>query len=322
VFEFLLTVRPIDTEVIFDIPNTTFVGEVFYVRITYWDADHNLPITGALNTTTGLVNIQRLAVDYGNGTYLFAFQPNLVQLYRLVITLERADYSPGVFERDIYSVFTPEVQTFINWFSYVGLILIFLAVMAASYIRVWSVPKLLRILRRMVSRLAKGVIPPPANVRDRRRMILEEMNADLAPVGITKSTQDIAESTVEVVELDVETLLDELAVVVGLGEDDIATLRSDLEKMRPSERAGFIGEVLRQERSRRARELAEAEAVAEERPVEEAERKLTEEELEHLKEELIKMGIEPSEADLMVEQAKSLTKAEIDALLDQIGGLK
>jgi hypothetical protein len=49
---------------------------------------------------------------------------------------------------------------------------------------------------------------------------------------------------------------------------------------------------------------------------------LTEDELEHLKQELIKMGIEPSEADLMVEQAKSLTKAEIDALLDQIGGLK
>ena len=31
-------------------------------------------------------------------------------------------------------------------------------------------------------------------------------------------------------------------------------------------------------------------------------------------------GIEESEADLMVEQAKNLSKAEIDALLEQIGG--
>jgi hypothetical protein len=33
------------------------------------------------------------------------------------------------------------------------------------------------------------------------------------------------------------------------------------------------------------------------------------------------MGIEDSEADLMIEQAKHLSKAEIDALLEQIGGM-
>ena len=149
------------------------------------------------------------------------------------------------------------------------------------------------------------------------------MNEELEPVSIQKTMQDVAPSTVDVVVLDVEQLLDELQVVVGLTDQDIAVLRDDLEKMRPSERAGFIGEVIRQERSRRARELAEVE-VSDEAPdvVPEAERMLTEDELEHLKQELIKMGIEPSEADLMVEQAKSLTKAEIDALLDQIGGLK
>ena len=149
------------------------------------------------------------------------------------------------------------------------------------------------------------------------------MNEELEPVAITKTMQDVAISSVEVEALDVENLLEELQVVVGLTDSDIGTLRSDLDKMRPSERAGFIGEVLRQERSRRARELAEVEVSAEAPDVvPEAERMLTEDELEHLKKELIKMGIEPSEADLMVEQAKSLTKAEIDALLDQIGGLK
>ena len=55
-------------------------------------------------------------------------------------------------------------------------------------------------------------------------------------------------------------------------------------------------------------------------PAEEVSRKLTEEELEYLRDRLKAMGIEDAETDLMVEQAKNLTKAEVDALLDQIGG--
>ena len=74
----------------------------------------------------------------------------------------------------------------------------------------------------------------------------------------------MAPSTVEVEALDVERLLDELQSVIGLTEEDVAVLQHDLDSMRPSERAGFIGEVLRQERARRARELAEADIEAEE----------------------------------------------------------
>ena len=130
-------------------------------------------------------------------------------------------------------------------------------------------------------------------------------------------------TTVDVTVMDVEDLLSDLATVVGLTPDDIDTLRQDLDKMRPSERAGFINEVLKQERSRRARELAEAERVAEEGvPAEAVEERLSEEELLHLKERLLKMGIEETEADLMMEQAKHLSKAEIDALLEEIGGME
>jgi hypothetical protein len=91
--------------------------------------------------------------------------------------------------------------------------------------------------------------------------------------------------------------------------------------MRPSERAGFLSEVIKQERARRARVIAEAEVAAEpSAPAVEVSRKLTDEELDYLRERLKAMGIEDTETDLMVEQAKNLTKAEVDALLDQIGG--
>jgi hypothetical protein len=136
-----------------------------------------------------------------------------------------------------------------------------------------------------------------------------------------KGQEDIAASTVDISILDTEELLQELAVVVGLAPEDIDTLRGDLEKMRPSERAGFIGEVLRQERARRAKDIAEAGRLAEpEKEAVDLERKLTEEELQHLRERLLNMGIDGAEAELMIEQARNLSKAEIDALLEQLGG--
>ncbi|MHA2235646.1 MAG: hypothetical protein ACXABH_09975, partial [Candidatus Thorarchaeota archaeon] len=125
-------------------------------------------------------------------------------------------------------------------------------------------------------------------------------------------------STVDVTVMDVEELLDDLAVVVGLTPDDIDTLRQDLDKMRPSERAGFINEVLKQERSRRAKELAEVERVDEDLVVE-VER-LSEDEIMHLRERLLGMGIETDEVEIMIEQARHLSKAEIDSLLQEIGG--
>jgi hypothetical protein len=222
-----------------------------------------------------------------------------------------------------FAYLSPAQEALVMGFSYGTMALVALAGLAALYFRVLSVPRLLRIIRRMIAALAKGRIPKPADVPDRREMLLHLMNEDLEPVNIHKSMDDIALSTVDVTVMDVEELLEDLATVVGLTPTDVDTLRQDLDKMRPSERAGFINEVLKQERSRRARELVEAERLAEEGvPAEAVEEPLSEEELVHLKERLLKMGIEETEADLMIEQAKNLTRAEIDALLSEIGGLE
>jgi hypothetical protein len=317
-----LTIREIRTEIVFaGLPAHIYVAGTFYVRVHFMDLDHNLPITGASNLTTGLSNIYELATDFGNGTYIFAFSPLTLNYYELRITLEKTDYQIGELVLDIYAELSPQTQALVQGFTWGSLLLILIAGFAAAYVRIWSVPKLLRIIRKMVASLNKGTIPAPADVNNRRTLLLEYMNQELAPIAIMKTSEDIAPSTIEVIALDVENLLEELQLVVGLSDSDISTLREDLGKMRPSERAGFIGEVVRQERARRAREITVAD-LEEEGPeaVAEAERRLTENELEHLREQLIAMGIEPSEADLMVEQAKALTKAEIDALLEEIGG--
>ncbi|OLS30757.1 MAG: hypothetical protein ThorAB25_07690 [Candidatus Thorarchaeota archaeon AB_25] len=333
VVEVDLTIREIATEVTWDpLPSIIHVGDTILVNFTYWDIDHNVPIldadlsvftTSSLATDPGLVRETDLDVNHGNGSYTLGFSAPNLAFYTLRIDVDKVDYALDSVELDIYTVLSPEQEALVLTFQWGTMALLAVAALAALYFRVLSVPRLLRIIRRMISALSKGRIPKPANVPVRREMLLAIMNEDLSPVGIQKTIDDIAMSTVDVTAMDVEELLDELATVVGLTPTDIDTLRQDLDKMRPSERAGFINEVLKQERSRRARELAEAERVAEEGvPAGVEEERLSEDELVHLKERLLKMGIEETEADLMVEQAKNLSRAEIDALLSEIGGLE
>jgi hypothetical protein len=322
-----ITIRAILTELQWDVsPSIIYSGESFSVTVTYWDLDHDMPVLDASNTTSiitsaalGITRLEDEEIDYGNGTYVFRFVAGQAALYTLEITLDKRDFQSSTASIPIYSEISPEqallVQTFFNG----TLILLVLAALAALYFKVLSVPKLLRKLRSMVSTLEKGRIPEKAEVNDRRNMLLKTMNENLEPLGIKKVIEDVSPSTLDISILDVEELLAELAVVVGLTEDDLAVLRDDLEKMAPSERAGFISEVLRQEKSRRAKEIAETareEKLVEEKPPE----KLSEEELEDIRAKLMKMGIEKDEVELMVEQARGLTRPEIQALLDQLGG--
>ena len=325
--EVSLTIRRIATSVIHTpAPQVLFVGETFFVNVTYLDIDHSLYIADAeivvISTSAleqGLTRVTDLDTDYGNGTYSLAFRAPNLAYYSLRIELRKVDYQVGIVELDIYPSLSPGQELAIAGFQWGTLLILAVAGLAALYFRVLSVPRLLRILRRMVGVLSKGRIPKPANVPRRREMLLSIMNEDLAPVGIKKTQDDVALSTVDVTVMDVEDLLLELATVVGLTDADVDTLRTDLDKMRPSERAGFINEVLKQERARRAKELAE---TVEEVPEEDAKPVgLSDEELEQLRKKLQSMGIEESEAELMIEQAKHLTKAEIDALLEQIGGM-
>jgi hypothetical protein len=319
-----LTIREINTELRWQISHLTIhAGEVFYVTATYWDLDHSVPISNAVNSTPGLLmtRFSDQEEDFGNGTYLFAFQAPGIGRYDLKIVLDLDDYVAAELNLVIYSELSPEQEMMRNTFIGLALFGLLLAGLATLYIKVLSVPKMLRWLRAMVATLGKGNIPSPAPVRDRRNVLLDIMNDELLPVNIIKTVADISPSTVDVTVLDVEKLLFELAEVVGLEESDVATLRRDLDAMRPSERAGFLSEVIKQERARRARAIAETEVAAEPSvPVAEVSRKLTDEELEYLRERLKAMGIEDTETDLMVEQARNLTKAEVDALLDQIGG--
>ncbi|MHA2387065.1 MAG: hypothetical protein ACXAEE_12720, partial [Candidatus Thorarchaeota archaeon] len=175
---FELTIREIATQMIYDpLPLNIYFNEPIYVRITYMDIDHGVPIVDAFNTTIAgpseLPNEPHLASIHPNGTYVFVFIPNQVAYYELIITLDKEDYQMGVLSLDIYSEFSPETQAMFQTFGYGGVFLILLAGLAAAYVRIWSVPKLLRVIRRMVALLGKGQVPAAAKVCDRRTYLLQ-----------------------------------------------------------------------------------------------------------------------------------------------------
>ncbi|TFG33770.1 hypothetical protein EU527_06785 [Candidatus Thorarchaeota archaeon] len=326
-----LTIRQIDTQVLYnDNLGTIYVGELFYVNVTFIDKDHDLTIADAdinfirigSRVDDGLIRVEDQDIDWGNGTYSLAFRAPSLAFYSLRIEFSKLNYQVALVEIDIYTELSPEQEALVTGFQYGTMAFLLLAALAALYIKVLSVPRLLRILRSMIGALSKGRIPKPADVPIRRMMLVQMMNEDLVPMRITKTEDDVALSTVDITAMDVEELLEQLAYVVGLTPVDVDILRRDLDQMRPSERAGFINEVLKQERARRAKELAEADVTGKVGVGAEVEEKLSEEELVHLKERLMKMGIEETEADLMVEQARNLTRAEIDALLGEIGGME
>ena len=87
--------------------------------------------------------------------------------------------------------------------------------------------------------------------------------------------------------------------------------------MKASERPGFLKEVIDQERARRADVLAkpaEAKLAPESIPLQELPG-----ELEDLRNKLLKKGMAAEDIDIILEEAKSLSKADLDALLDSLG---
>ncbi|MDF1541197.1 MAG: hypothetical protein P1Q69_20025, partial [Candidatus Thorarchaeota archaeon] len=271
---------------------------------------------------TAIATLSRMAdeeASFGNGTYVFAYTAPNPGIITLEISLSKSDYAERSVSIPIFSEYAPEYLYTIQAFAYVTVGILALAAFGAFWMRVLSVPKMLRWIKAMIGALSKGKIPEAQQTRDRRKILLDIMNEDLAVIGIVKTLEDVSKSTISVEALDTDQLLAELASLVGLTESDVAVLSRDLDAMRPSERPGFLMEVIKQERARRAPGLPEGDEAVGEIP--EAVR-LSETEIEDLRTRLTILGIEEAEVDIMIEQAKTLSKAEIEALLDQLGGME
>ncbi|RDE10809.1 MAG: hypothetical protein C4K47_10925 [Candidatus Thorarchaeota archaeon] len=322
-FTFDLTVRQVNTEL--TIANTTIStvpGAVVALPITYYDLDHSVGITGALPLVTTGANVTYLVdntKDLGNGTYVLYLGVNAGGTFHVTIQFSRGQYTTKTLPITIRSDISAQ-QVFFQRLTVIGgAFLIIGAALVGLYVRVWSIPKLVRIMNRMISSLRRGKVPRPARVHSRLEGIQDIVNKELKPVGIQKLAEDIAAEPIVIVVPEVNDLLEQLASITGLGAKEVEAFRSDLARMKPSERPGFLREVIAQEQARRAEALGEKAA---EKPAVKPEKELLgakPTEMEELKMKLQKKGMAPEEVDIILDQAKSLSKADLKALLDSLG---
>jgi hypothetical protein len=255
----------------------------------------------------------------GNGTYLLYFGINGGGTFQVTIQFSRGQYATKTqmitFRSDISAQ-----QVFFQRLSVIGgAALILAAALVGIYVRVWSVPRLVRALNRMIAALGHGKIPRPPVVKSRNDTALNIVNGELKRVGLQKQLEDIAAEPIVIVVPEVNDLLQQLASITGLGPQEVEAFRSDLARMKPSERPGFLREVITQEQARRAEALAEK---AGEKVSVKPEKEILgakPDELQELKMKLQKKGMAPEEVEIIVEQAKSLSKADLQALLDSLG---
>ncbi|TFG34549.1 hypothetical protein EU527_02730 [Candidatus Thorarchaeota archaeon] len=316
-----ITVRQIYTELrystleILTSPNTGFS-----IPLTFWDLDHNEGINGATITTafsnTSISYLEHL-LRVENGVYTLYFRSLKPGTHIIQISFGKDGYNTQFIEIRVQSDVSAQQQFQQNLAISGGFGLLIVAMLIVGYVKVWSIPVLIRALNRMIRALRRGRIPKAPRVSTRQQIAMTIVNEDLAPLKLRKPPEDIAPEPIITTVPEVNDLLEELASITGLGETEIEAFRADLARMKASERPGFLKEVIEQEKARRADVLA--------KPVKE---KPTPDriplhdlpgELEDLRNKLLKKGMAAEEIDIILEEAKNLSKADLDALLDSLG---
>lgn len=316
-----VTVRQIHTiSIVSNLTILTQPGSSFDLELTFFDSDHNIGISGA-TFTLDYSNISLFYYDHlmteVDGLYTFRFRAEEGKTIYVTILLEKEGYDSQQVIFKIQSDISPAQQFQQNMMIGGGFGLLIVALLIIGYVRVWSIPILIRALNRMIRALGAGRVPKPPKVSTRQALALAIVNEDLESVKIQKPLEDIAPEPIITSVPEVNELLEELASITGLGEAEIEAFRADLARMKASERPGFLKEVIDQERARRADVLAtpvKEIPVTEDIPLEDLPG-----ELEDLRKKLLKKGMASEEIDIIVQEAKSLSKADLDALLDSLG---
>ena len=317
-----VTVRPVLTSLI--VSQTTISlapGDRFNITITYTDLDHNVGIPNAViqvETSSGSVIYYEQATTAVGGTYQLNFLVQNGGVFNVSIQFSRGEYASAAITLNIESDLTAE-QVLIQNITYGGgFLLLLVAAGLFYYVRYYSVPRQIRAMNKMIKALAAGKIPKPAEAPTRLLILLGIVNEELHPTPIRKTESDVAGESIEAHIPEINELLDRLAEITGLGAVELNAFRADLAKMRASERPGFIREVIAQEEARRAESLSKPEEteVSVEGPVTLSDRP---EDIEEIRRKLVTKGMAPEEIDVILDEAKNLSKADLKVLLDSLG---
>ncbi|MFX1485451.1 MAG: hypothetical protein ACFFCP_19935, partial [Promethearchaeota archaeon] len=243
------------------VPDVLTNGDSVTIELLYHDTWHNLGITGATlsaNASAGSPFSGHLEAGTAPGQYYLTITTGGILLSpgsgTLTINLNAESYAQGT-----TSIFIEVEQSGIdvlvtNGVVYGFPIFLLIAILGAAYLRVWSVPKRLRQINAQIKKINKGKIPKPvSDAKSRQELLADLFNDTFEDVEITRTPDQLPEESVSVEVPELGELLIQLSILTNLNQQELDEFKADIAKMKLSEQAAFVKEVIMQEAIRAAR---------------------------------------------------------------------
>jgi len=261
ILSFTIEVRLIPTEIslLHPVLNATYlplsVGDLFRIRVSFYDTIHNIPVEGAslLLQISGITPQPILMQEIGPGIYESIGLTVFIEgVHELQITGILDDHEIGRFTLPLV-VQTPEfTRNVITWSLLGAIIGIIILIAWVAYTRVFAIPWLVRKMRKMSTTLGKGKTPKLSG-RDHRRIadrpdqmtdFMEDAYSNVKiPFVATAVPTAISIEEREAEEVDIWHELDQLE---GLGRDQKLELFEEMKRIPAKDRIWFLDDLKRQ----------------------------------------------------------------------------
>ncbi|MEM2142084.1 MAG: hypothetical protein QXQ81_02365 [Candidatus Thorarchaeota archaeon] len=259
----LVTVIKIPTELVVTqpIPSWTVMnGETQRIVFYYNDTWHNRGIAGAtFNATSSSSSV--FVVNYGElggGYYYVDVVTGGIRLAEssafVIVTVTLEDYADRSMTLVVTVTQNPTDTMFTTGLQYGLPIALIGLLLTVGYVKIWSVPKRLRQINKLIRQLKKNKIPKPITDVRSRSQILADLFADtFSELSLTRTAEQMPAESVPVDIPELGELLMQLSILTRLGPQELDDFKADISKMKLSEQATFMKEVINQEAIRAAR---------------------------------------------------------------------
>jgi hypothetical protein len=252
---------PVPTEIVYTGADhfDAIHGDYIDVYFSLWDTWHDAGVDGATIVSPSLAPSASARVDLnqslGNGQYhvrIFVAGTSGDTLIRLNLQTE--------FHNDAELIVTitanpNDTDRLIIQITTYGLPISFVIIaLLGFYVRVWSVPKRIRQINGQIKSIKKNKVPKPiSDVKSRSQLIADLYNDTYEKLKITRTAADMPEESVPIQVPEMGELLIQLAILTNLNAEELEDFKADISKMKMSEQAAFVREVIMQEAIRAAR---------------------------------------------------------------------
>ncbi len=254
---FQLTVIPVPTEIIgLDDTLSITTGESFSLQVTFYDTYHDIVITDAtLFVSLPAIGIhQRPMFNNGDGTYTLPGLSVLTEgTYSVTIeSVAAPKYAQAQDSMTLVVSLSPLFRAAIQAGAALGVILIIVLLAWLAYARIYSIPWIVRRMRKMTKAIDRGKVPSLSKsditrISDRDNQIVSMITPSYSTLDVPIQPVVIPTTTIPAERRsEDEDVLVELEQLEGLGAKEKEELFKQMKKIPAKDRVWFMEDMKRQ----------------------------------------------------------------------------